>query len=319
MWRLVNSVMHTIHLEQALRTNQWDINDHQGLTLIQSPLLAQYKERLTHAFTTRVGPGDAPGPYDFFNLGRNVPDEAVKANALANRERLCAALGANHDYLKVPGQVHSGTVVPILHPTAKPDMANVDGVSTNLAAVPLLLHFADCVPVIIYEKKKELVSIVHAGWRGTAQAIAANAVRLMIEEWGADVSQMVAAVGPAIGTCCYPTGEDVVEQLLLTVSLPLDGNLVKAQMAHGLVKRESLQVRLELQESQEPQDNRLLGQPRPDLKAFNAMQLLLAGVPEVDVCSFCTACRPDLFYSHRQSGGKTGRQGAIAMLHSSAG
>ncbi|MDP3510161.1 MAG: polyphenol oxidase family protein [Candidatus Melainabacteria bacterium] len=319
MRRFVNSVMHTIHLEQALRTNQWDINDHDGLTLIQSPLLAQYKGRLTHAFTTRVGPGDARGPYDFFNLGRNVPDEAVKRTALANRERLCAVLGADHAYLKVPGQVHSGTVVPILEATAKPDMANVDGVSTNLAAVPLLLHFADCVPVIIYEKKKELLSIVHAGWRGTAQAIAANAVKLMIEEWGGDVSQMVAAVGPAIGTCCYPTGEDVVEQLMLTLSLPLDGSLVQAQVAHGLVKRESIQRRQELQEAIEKQNAPAVIQPRPDLKAFNAMQLLLAGVPEVDVCSFCTACRPDLFYSHRQSGGKTGRQGAIAMLHSSTG
>lgn len=236
-----------------------------------------------------------------------MPDEAVKRTALANRERLCAVLGADHTYLKVPGQVHSGTVVPILEATAKPDMANVDGVSTNLAAVPLLLHFADCVPVIIYEKKKELLSIVHAGWRGTAHAIAANAVKLMIEEWGGEVSQMVAAVGPAIGTCCYPTGEDVVEQLMLTLSLPLDGSLAQAQVAHGLVKRESLQGVLEQ------------SQPRPDLKAFNAMQLLLAGVPEVDVCSFCTACRPDLFYSHRQSGGKTGRQGAIAMLHPSTG
>jgi hypothetical protein len=183
-------------------------------------------------------------------------------------------------------------------------MANVDGVSTNLSAVPLLLHFADCVPVIIYEKKKELVAIVHAGWRGTAQAIAANAVALMIEEWGAEASQMVAAVGPAIGTCCYPTGEDVVEQLMLTLSSPLDGSLVKEQMAQSLVKRDSLDGRAEQ------------AQPRPDLKAINAMQLLLAGVPEVDVCSFCTSCRPDLFYSHRQSGGKTGRQGAIAMMHS---
>ncbi len=296
--------MHTIHLEQALRTNHWHVNENQGLTLIHSPLLAQYKDRLTHAFTTRMGPGGAPAPYDHFNLGRNVPDEAVKANALANRKHLCSVLGANHDHLKVPGQVHSGTVVPILEATAKPDMANVDGVSTNLSAVPLLLHFADCVPVIIYEKKKELVAIVHAGWRGTAQAIAANAVALMIEEWGAEASQMVAAVGPAIGTCCYPTGEDVVEQLLLTLSSPLDGTLVKEQMAQSLVKRDSLDGLAEQ------------AQPRPDLKAINAMQLLLAGVPEVDVCSFCTSCRPDLFYSHRQSGGKTGRQGAIAMMHS---
>ena len=119
----------------------------------------------------------------------------------------------------------------------------------------------------------------------------------MISQWGGEAAQMVAAVGPAVGTCCYPTGEDVVEQLLLTLSAPLQPNSEKNQMA-GLVKH------------LEP-----AGQPRPDLKAINAMQLLLAGVPEVDVCSFCTSCRPDLFYSHRQSGGKTGRQGAIAMIN----
>ncbi|CAN5298297.1 peptidoglycan editing factor PgeF [soil metagenome] len=306
MWRFVDLVMHSnskthstynAQLEQALKSNLWNISVHQGLSLIQSPLLAQYSEHLTHAFTTRLGPGAAPAPYDHFNLGRNVPDEAVKVDALANRERLCAVLGANHDHLKVPGQVHSGTVVPILEAEAKPDMANVDGVSTNLSEVPLLLHFADCVPVIIYEKKKQLLAIVHAGWRGTAQGIAANAVSLMKEQWGGEASQMVAAVGPAIGTCCYPTGEDVVEQLLLTLSSPLDGPAT-GQMAESLVERF------------EPGE-----QPRPDLKAFNAMQLLLAGVLEVDVCSFCTSCRPDLFYSHRQSGGKTGRQGAIAVMH----
>ncbi len=292
--------MHTIHLEQALKTNQWNLNDHQGLTLIQSPLLSRYKEQLTHAFTTRIGSGAAPAPYEHFNLGGNVPDPEVKLDALANRERLCAVLGANHAHLKVPGQVHSGTVVSILEAQSKPAMANVDGVSTNLMSVPLLLHFADCVPVIIYEKKKQLLAIVHAGWRGTAQAIATNAVTLMVNEWGAEPAQMVAAVGPAIGTCCYPTGDDVVEQLLLTLALPADGSSVRTKIVESLVKRKA--------EGE---------QPRPDLKAFNAMQLLLAGVPEVDVCSFCTSCRPDLFYSHRQSGGKTGRQGAIAMLQPS--
>jgi copper oxidase (laccase) domain-containing protein len=205
----------------------------------------------------------------------------VKANALANRKHLCTVLGANHDHLKVPGQVHSGTVVPILEATAKPDMANVDGVSTNLSAVPLLLHFADCVPVIIYEKKKRAGGN-RSRWLGAARPrlLLQMLWPLMIEEWGAEASQMVAAVGPAIGTCCYPTGEDVVEQLMLTLSSPLDGSLVKEQMAQSLVKRDSRDGLAEQ------------AQPRPDLKAINAMQLLLAGVPEVDVCSFCTSCRP---------------------------
>ena len=97
-------------------------------------------------------------------------------------------------------------------------------------------------------------------------------------------ADMVAAVGPAIGSCCYPTGGDVAEKLSKTIS-----------SAEGMfVERD--------------------GNVCPDLKAINALQLLESGVGEVDVTELCTACNPQTFYSHRQSGGKTGRQGAIASI-----
>lgn len=283
-------------IEKALETREWNIVQRGPLSIIESPLLNEYAPHLVHAFTTRNG-GNTVAPYDNFNLGRHVQDDALRADALANRAILCEQLGADHNLLKVPGQVHSGNVVPIVERQSNqeltsPDLSSVDGVTTNLEGVPLLLHFADCVPVIIYERKNKIVSIVHAGWRGTAQAIAVNAVKLMVRDYGADVREMVAAVGPGIGTCCYPTGEDVVEQLLSTlVSADADAS-----------KFGALVVRADGD------------QPRPNLKAINAMQLILAGVTDVDVSSFCTACRPDIFYSHRQSGGKTGRQGALAML-----
>ncbi len=292
--------MQTINLAaEALKSNQWEIKSVSGLPLIQSPLLNRYAGDLVHAFTTRNG-GNTKAPYESFNLGRHVQDDALKADALHNRSILCTALEADLRYLKVPGQVHSGNIVTISEKDSAPELAKVDGVATRLPDVPLLLHFADCVPVIIYEHKKKLLAIVHAGWRGTAQAIARNAVDLLCREFGGGPSAMVAAVGPAIGTCCYPTGDDVVQQLMLTLSPPENVKL-EIDDLDSLVKAGG--------------DSE---QPRPDLKAINAMQLLLAGVGEVDVCSFCTSCRPDIFYSHRQSGGITGRQGATAMIRSNA-
>ena len=282
-------------IDVALATNAWVTRRYQDLALLQSPLLnAEEKNGLLHAFTTRHG-GHTPAPYESFNLGRHVANGALKEDALANREVLCRALGVNYSHLKVPGQVHSGNVVQIVDAESNPDLSGVDALVTDLSAVPLLLHFADCVPVMIYERKKKILAIAHAGWRGTAQAIVKNSVEHLVS-LGGDPAFMIAAVGPAIGTCCYPTGDDVVEKLLNTVAPEQVSDPGRALIAAKLVVRGAD------------------GSVRPNLKAFNALQLLQVGVAEVDVSDLCTACRPELFYSHRQSGGTTGRQGAIACL-----
>ena len=281
---------------KALVTNEWTKKRSGDLDLLQSPLLnTEHANGLEHAFTTRHG-GHTPTPYESFNLGRHVADGSLKADALANRQVLCQVLGFNHDHLKVPGQVHSGNIVQITEADTTPDLSGVDALATSLRAVPLLLHFADCVPVIIYEPRQKLLAIVHAGWRGTAQGIVKNAVQMLAGDLGGEPGEMIAAVGPAISTCCYPTGEDVIEKLLDTVSGEENTGFERAAVDTALVVR--------------PIDGSL----RPNLKAFNALQLLQAGVSKVDVSNLCTACMPELFYSHRQSGGATGRQGAIACL-----
>lgn len=271
--------------ESAFKTRDWPVVEVDGLKLLRSPLLSA-QSGLVHAFTTRHG-GKCPKPFDNFNLGRSVGDDEVKVGALRNRERLLTSLGLDHDKLKVPGQVHSGTVVK-LEGESHDSLSGVDGLATKLSDLPMLLHFADCVPVMVYERQQRILAIVHAGWRGTAQSIAVNAVKAITELGGA-AENIVAAVGPAIGPCCYPTADEVAEQLLSTV----ETNLSK-EMVSELVPRSD--------------------KPRPDLKAINAMQLLQAGVHEVDVSSYCTACHARIFYSHRQSGGTTGRQGALACL-----
>ncbi len=264
-----------------ITTQEWLTETIDGLTLMFSPLLKEEK-KLTHAFTTRSG-GASRAPLDSFNLGRHIDDDSDRKDAMANRDRLCKALSLEFGNLVVPGQVHSNNVTWLTSIDETPDVKAVDGLATRLEERPMLLHFADCVPVILVARKARLACIMHAGWRGTASAIAQEGVKLLIS-CGAETKDMIAAVGPAIEPCCYPTSEDVAQKLESTVK---DGT--------NLVTRNS-------------------EQPRPDLKAINAMQLLEAGIDKVDVSNLCTACNPHIFYSHRQSGGKTGRQGALVCL-----
>ena len=263
----------------ALHKNTWTVEEVGGLTLVFSPLL-KAERQLTHAFTTRVG-GESQKPLDSFNLGRHWPTDESRRDAMRNRQRLCSVFELTFNRLVVPGQVHSSKIAWVTGPESLPDC---DGVATVSPDTPILLHYADCVPIIIFDRELSATAVLHAGWRGTASGIARKAVRLLSETLGSQGEHLVAAVGPAIGSCCYPTAGDVADRLLSSVD-----------RQDGLV---------------EVRD----GKPYPDLKAINAVQLIEAGVGHVDVTSLCTACHPDMFYSHRRESGQTGRQGALACL-----
>ena len=276
--------------EKALVKHDWPLVDKGGLKVICAPLLSQF-DNLAHAFTTRTG-GQSQPPLQWFNLGRHWPDEQSREDALINRRRLCQALGLADwtERLTVPGQKHT-TNIHVIDPhqtTGNQLLMDRDGAATDATGYPILLHFADCVPVIIFDPKRAALCVVHAGWKGTAGGISRLAVQLLCDKFNCRTENICAAIGPAIGSCCYPTGDDVAQQLCSSVE-------------HG----ESLIAKGD-------------GQPRPDLKAVNAMQLLESGVEQIDVSSWCTACRPDIFYSHRQAKGQTGRQGALACITQSA-
>lgn len=274
--------------KRSLEKNDWPLVERGSLTLIQSPLLNRI-DRFVHAFTTRLG-ANTPEPLHWFNLGRHWPTEESRKDAMHNRTILCNALNLDAKQLTVPGQQHT-TNIFLLRDGEEKGLAlpNFDAIATLAANHPILLHFADCVPVMLVDKKKRALCVIHAGWRGTAGGIATKGVQLLSATLGCNPADMVAAVGPAIGSCCYETGEDVAEKLLATI----EDTAAHTHLVHR---------------------NGSTGKPHPDLKAINGMQLYEAGVGEVDITSWCTACRPDIFYSHRQSGGKTGRQGALACL-----
>lgn len=274
----------TVYLvEKAKRRNSWVPREIDGLSLVLSPMLEEISF-LTHAFTTREGGRSAP-PLDSFNLGRHWPTTESREDAMSNRERLLRALDIATNDLAVPGQKHTDNI-EYVGPNKESTFSypDVDALCTDLADKPILLHFADCVPVVIVDTRKKSLAVVHAGWRGTARSITRKAVSYMIDSLDCRAMDMVAAVGPSICARCYQTDDSVARQVCQTVSQP-----------SAFVETRG-------------------GRPYPDLPGINAMQLLESGLELVDVSNWCTACHPELFYSHRQSGGQTGRQGALACL-----
>jgi len=269
----------------AAKYNLWSIENLEGVDLVFSPLLKAQKN-LSHVFTTRKG-GKSPEPYGAFNLGTLVGGESGRADALDNRENLRRILSLSDSKIAVAGQVHSANVEILEDPENLPILKEVDGLVTARPKLTMMLHFADCVPVIVYDKNKNIAGIFHAGWRGTAQEIVVRGVEAMNRQYDCNTSDMIAAVGPAIGTCCYPVQPDALQKLSSTVQDP-----------------ESLIERRKEDDS-----------ARPDLKGINARQLLQLGVKEVDICAWCTSCSHDVFYSHRASGGTTGRQAALVHLN----
>ena len=149
----------------------------------------------------------------------------------------------------------------------------------------LAVQTADCVPILLVDTKKRAVAAVHAGWRGTIRRITAKAVGQMRMHFGSDPADLLAAIGPAIGNCCYEVGVEIAADFL-------SPNPVQwlNQMPPG---------------HQPPPKNVLL-----DLHRANESQLKQAGVQvrNIFVSNLCTACRTDLLFSYRKQGARSGRQ-----------
>ena len=160
------------------------------------------------------------------------------------------------------------------------DYPNTDGLILKRNDVAINLKFADCTPLIIYDKKNNIVAISHAGWRGTAQKIGVKTVEKMQNSFETSINDIIVVIGPAISLCCYEVSEDVKNQLLSTV-----------KNQEGLYKNNNV-----------------------DLKSINARQFEEIGITQIDICPYCTSCNNDLFYSYRKENGTTNRHRAVAFL-----
>jgi YfiH family protein len=219
-------------------------------------------------FTTRLG-GVSDGPYASLNLGRKGGDDVVHVDE--NRRIACESIGADVAKLALNYQVHSGRVVQA---EAGARGAHADGLWTGDRDLPILAMSADCLPIALARTNggAQAVAVLHAGWRGLLEGIAASGVEAL------GGVGLAAAIGPAIGPCCYEVGEEV---------------------AASYRKRFG--------------DDVVYG-GRLDLWTSAERALRAAGVQHVQRFDRCTACEPETFFSHRRDGGRTGRQGVIAYV-----
>lgn len=244
-----------------------------------------------HCFSTRIG-GVSGGPYASLNVGFASGDDPQKVRA--NRERLFADIGWSLDDAVFGRQVHGTRIVAVdashrgrgARDTADA-FPGTDGFVTDVPGVALAVLGADCAPVYFFDRRRRAIGLVHAGWRGTAAGIAREALAAMKDAFGTAPEDVEAAIGPAIGACCYQVGEEVADAYR------------RAGLDSALAPWPG-----------EP------GRWRLDLAGALREQLVGEGVPpsHIHEAAVCTCCRDDLFFSHRRAGRPAGRMAAVFVL-----
>jgi YfiH family protein len=260
-----------------------------GIELIQVPLwssVASGLEWLWHGFSTRAGgvsrayvsePNSASSGE--LNLGFTSHDS--RENVVENRLRFAEAVtGSRTTPLRTVQQIHS--CVSVTHQDASNSVSvavEADGILTREPGVLIGVMTADCIPVLVVDPMQRAVAAFHAGWRGTVERIVELGIARMEREFGSDPEDLMAAIGAGIGPCCYTVGEEVFSRFT--------ANFRYASELFSISE----------------------GQMRINLWEANRRQLIDARVREsaISIVGGCTSCRPDLFYSHRASGGHAGR------------
>jgi len=245
-----------------------------------------HQDGIMHAVFTRIG-GISRPPYQALNVGRSVGDELQAVNE--NHRVAYKALAVSDTDVVTAWQVHGSHVAAVGLSDAGTVVAETDALITNQPGVTLMLRFADCLPIFLYDRAKRIIGLGHAGWRGTSAKVGPQMVSAMIEHYATDPADLVAGLGPAIGPCCYVVGEDVAQAVKAT-----------------------------LHEYQDAIRRGGDGEFYVDLWEANRQQLFDRGVREVEIGSICTSCHAGEFFSHRADGGKTGRFGALMGIRKPA-
>jgi YfiH family protein len=238
---------------------------------------------LVHAIFTRHG-GVSDSPWQSLNVGGTVGDEPERVQE--NRQRSFWALNLNPTSIFDVWQVHGRQVVFVDRPR-RPDEAHhqADILLTDQPGVSLFMRFADCVPIMLYDPRRSVVGLVHAGWRGTVKRVVVAAIQAMQNRYHCQPVDILAGIGPSIGGHHYPVGEEVIQQVQ---------NAFGERAATFLTHQN--------------------GQANLDLWLANRMILEECGVEKIEVSGLCTACNLEDWYSHRGERGKTGRFGALIAL-----
>ncbi|MGE5707562.1 MAG: peptidoglycan editing factor PgeF [Bacteroidota bacterium] len=213
----------------------------------------------------------------------------LRAKKIESKHGFSLRTGSEADFEREAGfsrppltvkQVHEHRVLRLDAPEDALEGENkqqADALITDVPGLAIAVMTADCVPILLEDPATGAVAAVHAGWRGTVQRIVMETIEAMKREYGTRPEDLRAAIGPAIGACCYEIGPEVIRELeklpgANACLLPGEGEKAFA-----------------------------------DLRGFNAFQLQNLGVASIELVGECTRCREDLFYSYRRNGPHAGR------------
>ena len=245
-----------------------------------------------HGFSTRKG-GVSTGIFSSMNLNFKRGDDPDAV--LENYHRMAAALNMRVEDMVLSDQTHTTNVRVITEEDRgkgilKPqDYSDVDGMITNVPGIVLVTSYADCVPLYFVDPVRKAIGLSHSGWKGTVGHIGQKTVWKMHEVYGSEPKDIVAAIVPSICQSCYEVSDDVAEAFR--------ANFTADEAADILLDKGN-------------------GKYQLDLWKANWYVLTDAGIlPEhLSVTDLCTACHPDLLWSHRKTNGQRGGLSAFLSL-----
>ncbi|MBN2894866.1 MAG: peptidoglycan editing factor PgeF [Campylobacterales bacterium] len=247
------------------------------MNLLTCNALSQF-DRLKHAFSTREG-GVSLAPYEHLNLAYHVVDDPL--HVTHNHDLLAEALGYERARLVYMRQIHSDLVHVVSDADDFDHPPQCDALITDRAGVALMVMSADCVPIILYDPLLHVAAVVHAGREGAFKNIVARTVQAMRERFTCKPQNLIAALGPSIGVCCYEVGLEHIQKA--------------QQLGFGAM-------------TQEREGRHFL-----HVSAIVTAQLRACGVQTIEEIALCSACHSDTLFSYRAHG-VTGRIGGVIAL-----
>lgn len=218
------------------------------------------------AFVSGRGGGVSPAPYNSLNTDDSVGDDA--RNVEENLRRIAGAAGVESVWM--PRQVH-GDAIAVMDSSSARAVREADAVVVSTPGVAVAVRTADCLPILLADKKARAGAAIHAGRRSTEARIAGKTIRMMAEKFMTVPGDLVAALGPCIRSCCYEVDEDTAR------------NFYDCCGGSGSVML--------------------------DIVVANVKQLIEAGISPDNIidCGVCVSCESHRFFSYRADGGVTGR------------
>lgn len=244
---------------------------------------------VNHLFSTRSG-GVSEGPLSSMNLGFNRGDK--RENVEENFKRICSLLDVSYNSLVLSGQTHTNNVISVSREDrgkgiTRPSFKDVDGLITDSPDVTLCTFYADCTPLFFLDPVKKVVALSHSGWKGTVKKISAVTVEKMVNEYGCEKENILVAIGPCAGPCCYEVSDEVAMEILRAGD---NGDCIRY--------------------------NNQTKKLHADLWQTNYRILLNAGIPDdnITIARECTVCNPIDYFSHRRQGAERGSLAAFITL-----